>query len=617
MTSEKGVRPKSSKAWEHFNLNAAKKVVTCKLCKTELAWHGSTTTMNEHMKRKHVCFTEDGETSGRKKQRTMTEFVQQNRPCTPQQSAIITDSVVKMLVTDMRPLSMVEDRGFRSMISVLNPGYTLPSRTHFTKLVERKYQEAFQNVKDAISANESRIAITADIWTSIATEAFLGITCHYIAEDWKMISICLTTMPLEDRHTAANIAEWLEEVTEKFEIPAQKIIAIVHDNGANIVAAAKILMDTHGWASIRCTGHTLQLVISAALKNSGIERAVSAARGLVEHFKKSELASSKLKEKQKQMGTSDHKLLQDVSTRWNSTYYMVERLIEQRWPVTATLSDPSVTQRGKHYLDLKPDQWSILEELSTALKPFECCTVFMSGQEYVTLSSVPALVKGLLRSNEGASFETSPLKSFQATATDQLQSRWKGILEDAPNTVILSSALDPRFRRQKFLSPEQIINVQAKVQTEALALKREMVVQQQMTITSSVTRDAAEPSTSTASHSLLGILLESGGSSEEEEGQLEEDIHTQVRNEVQAYFAEKPLPKEGNPLNWWKGNQDKYPTLAKLAKSFLCIPGTSTPSERLFSAAGNIVCKKRASLSPEHVNMLTFLHSNAKFLEQL
>lgn len=99
-----------------------------------------------------------------------------------------------------------------------------------------------------------------------------------------MISICLTTMPLEDRHTAANIAEWLEEVTEKFEIPAQKIIAIVHDNGANIVAAAKILGDTHGWASICCTGHTLQLVISAALKNSGIERAVSAARGLVEHF---------------------------------------------------------------------------------------------------------------------------------------------------------------------------------------------------------------------------------------------------------------------------------------------------------------------------------------------
>lgn len=135
---------------------------------------------------------------------------------------------------------------------------------------------------------------------------------------------------------------------------------------------------------------------------------------------------------------------------------------------------------------------------------------------------------------------------------------------------------------------------------------------QQPTTTLPVTR-VAEPSTSSAS--LLDSLLASGGSSEEEEGQLEDDIHMQVRNEVQAYFAEKPLAKEGNPLNWWKGNQEKYPTLAKLAKSFLCIPGTSTPSERLFSVAGNIVSKKRASLSPEHVDMLTFLHSNA--LEQL
>lgn len=74
-------------------------------------------------------------------------------------------------------------------------------------------------------------------------------------------------------------------------------------------------------------GHTLQLVINAALKDKNIERAVGAARCLVEHFKKSELACSKLKEKQKQMDTPEHKLVQDVSTRWNSTFYMMDRLM--------------------------------------------------------------------------------------------------------------------------------------------------------------------------------------------------------------------------------------------------------------------------------------------------
>lgn len=68
---------------------------------------------------------------------------------------------------------------------------------------------------------------------------------------------------------------------------------------------------------------------------------------------------------------------------------MVERLLEQRWPVVATLSDPEVTHRGKHYLDLKNDQWILLDELKEVLKPYEQATVFLSGQSYVTTSVPP------------------------------------------------------------------------------------------------------------------------------------------------------------------------------------------------------------------------------------
>ena len=50
---------------------------------------------------------------------------------------------------------MVEDEGFRQMIHILNPGYTLPSGTHFTKLMERKYKQTFQGVKsDTVISSE-------------------------------------------------------------------------------------------------------------------------------------------------------------------------------------------------------------------------------------------------------------------------------------------------------------------------------------------------------------------------------------------------------------------------------------------------------------------------------
>lgn len=110
----------------------------------------------------------------------------------------------------------------------------------------------------------------------------------------------------------------------KFSIPAENIKAVVDDNGANVVAAAKILEWKYGCASVRCAGHILNLVVQSSLKfHKAISKCVAAVRSLVEHFEKSELAYTKLKDKQKQtrrqMGFKDNMLVQDVSTWWNST----------------------------------------------------------------------------------------------------------------------------------------------------------------------------------------------------------------------------------------------------------------------------------------------------------
>ena len=178
-----------------------------------------------------------------------------------------------------------------------------------------------------------------DAWASTATEPYLGITCHFIDENWELTSYNMTTMPLEE-----NIDGWVEKAEEKFGFSPSDILAVVHDNAANVVAALRILKKKHGVASHRCAGHTLQLVVNRSLKKDpNINKALGATRGLVEHFRKGELASSKLKEKQKQWGTPEHKLIQDVSVRWNSSCYLMSHLLERRWPVTATLSDPEVT----------------------------------------------------------------------------------------------------------------------------------------------------------------------------------------------------------------------------------------------------------------------------------
>jgi hypothetical protein len=88
-------------------------------------------------------------------------------------------------------------------------------------------------------------------------------------------------------------------------------------------------------------------------------------------------------------------------------------------------------------------------------------------------------------------------------------------------------------------------------------------------------------------------------------------LFTAIR-ESEKFLKEIKLSSKECPMQWWKENACMYPHLSILAKKYLSCPASSTPSERVFSLAGNTVTKKRASLSPSTVDALVFLASNKK-----
>ena len=56
--------------------------------------------------------------------------------------------------------------------------------------------------------------------------------------------------------------------------------------------------------------------------------------------------------------------------------------------------------------------------------------------------------------------------------------------------------------------------------------------------------------------------------------------------------------------------KSKYPILAKMARIYLATPATSTPLERLFSNAGNILTSKRSKMNSELFKRIIFLKRN-------
>jgi hypothetical protein len=90
------------------------------------------------------------------------------------------------------------------------------------------------------------------------------------------------------------------------------------------------------------------------------------------------------------------------------------------------------------------------------------------------------------------------------------------------------------------------------------------------------------------------------------------NIYTVANNRADEYEKYKtysaPEPNECI-LQWWKLNKARFPVLSELARSYLAIPGSATESERLFSASGNMVTKKRSSLKQETVRRAQCLRS--------
>lgn len=164
---------------------------------------------------------------------------------------------------------------------------------------------------------------------------------------------------------------------------------------------------------------------------------------------------------------------------------------------------------------------------------------------------------------------------------------------------LLAMAVDPRFKG-KFLSATEKELVIAKLTTlsNTLDKNRQQAKTTNTTAPAQATQPAAEPSLWDAFDAM---------SDEEDQQENQEDPTT---TELQDFFKMQRIPRTNCPLEWWRENHVRYPNLQKVAQYYLGIPATQASSERLFSAAANIVTIRRANLLPEHVKQLYFLHGN-------
>ena len=628
--SVKFCRKQRSVVWKHFERK--KKHSVCKLCGKTFAYHGGTSNLRSHLKNAHQSLwpASDEDDTERTSARTKlidTYVVSDSRKvCSSARSEAITSLVVDWISANSRPISVVEDMGLKQLFGYIEPAYSLPSRTHVTSIVKKRHANGKRSLTTLMEKETRFAAITTDAWTSRAVQSFATYTIHFIDSEWCLKSYVLATRIIDGRHTAVNIVQHLRTVVKEF-LPLDKICCVVHDEAANMVASGRQLHDDLKCESVVCAAHMLQTCLRHSFDSSQqIQKLLSLARKLVGHFHHSTLATEALCAHQAAHsdGSSSSaveqrpvKVIQDVSTRWNSVFYMLQRLVRLKLPIMAVLEDDSVTPKPEHRaLLLKDKMWILAEDLVKVLTPAERATALLGGQNYVTVAFVLPIISSLVKhlqkeetklgKEQGSVKQT--VKKFCSTLIQELRNKFQLHPINPTSVLALTASLDPRSRSLTYLPDDN----------SQVALKEELLLQMNhLFIGDSSTNESGDtnppPSKKKKSSKDKGYELDfffGGDSSDTECPQS-----VLIQQELNTYFAEKPAPADTEPLFWWKMNAPRYSFLSILARKFLCIPATSVPSERIFSAAGYIVSKLRASLSPENVDALLFLRQNAELIK--
>lgn len=138
--------------------------------------------------------------------------------------------------------------------------------------------------------------------------------------------------------------------------------------------------------SVLCFAYTLQPAINDGFKIASVSHVVTACRRLVSHFHHSTVSIAGQKRKQVEQNLPNHKLIQYCRTRWNSECEMFDQLCEQRWAVSATLSERNPTKvTDARALELNDDNWQTIEDILPALHSLKCATTALCSESHVCI----------------------------------------------------------------------------------------------------------------------------------------------------------------------------------------------------------------------------------------
>jgi hypothetical protein len=442
-------RRKTSTVWTHFDElpstdpNDKRIWAKCKFCDHKYIANSShgTGNLQKHMK---VC---GGKTDQDIQQMLIsgdqgTLSVSASKFCPKRYRELLVGTIIKH---DL-PFSYVEYDGVREVHRYLRSDVPLICRNTAKADLIKMHMLEKQKVKSLLNVCPGRISLTSDLWTSLKTDGYICLTAHFIDKNWVLSKRVLSFSFMPPPHNGASLAEKICSLLEEWGID-KKVFSITLDNAsANDLCVVnlkpkldmkKVLPCDGDLFHMRCCAHILNLIVQDGLRE--ITDTIQKIRDSVKYFRGSQVRKQSFLQAVNQMSLDSNKgLKQDVPTRWNSTYLMLESAIHYR----RAFAYLEMTDK-KYTFCPNALEWEKVIDISSFLGCFYRATCAFSGTKYPTANlyfPVVALIyvnlKQELVSDDG----------YKRLMASQMISKFEKYWSEFNLVLAIAVVLDPRYK---------------------------------------------------------------------------------------------------------------------------------------------------------------------------
>lgn len=310
--------------------------------------------------------------------------------------------------------------------------------------------------------------------------------------------------------------------------------------------------------------------------------------------------------------------IQDVRTRWNSTFLMLRRARRLQ-----SAFDDFCVQFNLADMKMDKDEWRQVDYLLSITYPFFKFTSSLSATTDVTIHNVFGIYNALFTHIDKAKAQLARkkvdwkkvMKSAQDHARDKL-TEYYGKTDDIPGDLYaIGTILGPRNKLEFFTTTEwePCWGPRYKKSLETyIQPYRQRYEEAQST-------SAIQPASKDVSD--IDILLRPPVSLQSKATAPDELARylgsSMFISPSYLYISSLMLTLlgtvEATPLVFWKEHQKEYPILASLARDVLTTPASGSGVERLFNSARDICHYRRGSLKPQTIKELMLFMCTTKF----